>query len=98
MFGKFVGEIAVCGIRLKLGKYVPYSGQEHTANSDNRFLVPAARFYSAITFPKFGVVFGFDKRVCDLYKDRLEKRSGTGYSCGFDLLCAAVVARTTAAP
>ena len=37
-----VYKIAPCGVRFLLGEYVPDSGQEHTTDGDNGFLVTAA--------------------------------------------------------
>ena len=70
MLGQFIGKITLWGVRLKLGKYVPNSGKEHTANGDDGFFVSASSFDSAVTFPKFGVLFGIYQGVGDLYKNR----------------------------
>lgn len=59
MLGQFVGKITLWGVRLKLGKYVPDSGQEHTANGDDRFFVSASSFDSAVAFPKSGCFLEF---------------------------------------
>ena len=55
MFCNLILKITVRRIRHKLGEYVPDSGQEHTANSNNSFSVPAASLKPAVSFFKFGV-------------------------------------------
>ena len=54
MFCNLILKITVRRIRLKLGEYVPDSGQEHTANSNNSFSVSEASLKPAVSFFKFG--------------------------------------------
>ena len=55
MFCNLIFKITVWRISLKLGEYVPDSGQEHTANGKNSFSVPAVNLMPAVSFFKFGV-------------------------------------------
>ena len=54
---------AIGRIRDAFCQYVPDSGQEHTANGDDGFLVTAAGFDSAVTFTKFRWSFDLIKAL-----------------------------------
>ena len=85
MFLCFVSKVTFRGIRFELGENVPDSGQEHTADSDDSFFVSAAGFYSAIAFPKFGMIVGFNKGVGDLNKDGFQIRTRLRNSRSFNV-------------
>ena len=86
------------GVRLELGEYVPDSGQEHTADSDNGFFVTTTSFDSAVTVFAFGVFVGFDDSVGHLNQKGFEVSTDAGDAGGFALAAALVVARATASP
>ena len=75
MLGQFVGKITLWGARLKLGEYVPDSGQEHTSHGNNCFFMSAESFDSAVTFPKFVMLFGIYQGIGDLYKKWFQKNT-----------------------
>ena len=56
-------------IRFQVCEYVPDSGQEHMADGDDGFLVPATCFYATVTFRKYRMFFGFDQSICILYQN-----------------------------
>ena len=70
MICQLIFQIACGRIGLQLGEYVPDSGQEHTADSDNRFFVTTASLDSAIAFFAFRVLVRLDYSVSDLYQQR----------------------------
>ena len=65
-----VGKIAFGGVGFQLGEYVPDSGQDHTADSDNGFLVTTASLEPAVALFAFGVLVGFDDSVRYLNQER----------------------------
>ena len=77
---------------------MPDSGQEHTADGDDGFLVPAACFYAAVTARKFRMFPGFDQSICNLYQNWFKIRTGTGNPSGFGLGTALVITWTTSSP
>ena len=78
MLRDFVGGITLCRIRLQFGQDVPDSGQEHSAHSDDLFLVPVTSLDSAVAFLAFGIFVGFDDGVGDLNQQRFQVATGTG--------------------
>lgn len=61
VFGKLISKITFSGIRFAFGEYIPDSGQEHTAYSNNSFFMPTASLYPAIAFFEFRMFFGFQQ-------------------------------------
>ena len=98
MFSKLACEISGRRIRLKLGKDVPYSGQEHPADSDDGLFVTTTSLEPAIAFLAFRVFVGLDDSVCDLNEDGLEIRASPGDAGRFHFAVALVIARAAARP
>ena len=98
MFSDLLSEKAVWRIRLELGEDVPDSGQEHSADGDDGFLVAAASLQTAVAFLELRVLFRVDDSVGDLNEERLEEGPGTGDAGRFDLEAALVIAGTAAGP
>ena len=82
----------------QLGKYVPDSGQEHTADGDDGFLVTTADLNPAITLFAFRVLIRYDDSICDLDQEWLEECASTRNPGRFTLATTLVVAGTTASP
>ena len=53
-------------VRFQLGEYVPDSGQEHTANSDNGLFVATAGLDSAVSFFAFRAFVRHNHSIGDL--------------------------------
>ena len=58
-----ISKIAFGRIGFQLGQYVPDSGQEHTADSNDGFLVTTAGLGSTITFLAFKVLVGCNDSI-----------------------------------
>lgn len=72
-------EIAVSGVREQLRQYIPDSGQEHTANGDDRLLVATPSLEPAVAFLAFRVLVGLNDSVGNLNEKGLEE--GDEQSC-----------------
>ncbi len=77
---------------------MPDSGQEHTADSDDGFLVTTACFYAAVAIGDFGMLFRFDQSICNLYQNWFNIGTSTGDPSRFDLTITLIIARTTSGP
>ena len=77
---------------------MPDSGQEHTADSDDGFLVAAACFYAAISAGYLGMLFRLDQSICNLYQNWFNIGTSTGNPGRFDLTIALVIAGAASGP
>ena len=89
---------AIGRIRHVFSEHVPDSGQEHAANGNDGFLVTAAGFDSAVTFTKFGVIFGLNHGIGNLNQKRFQTSTGFGDTSRLDVTAALVIARAAAGP
>ena len=85
-------------VRLKLTQYIPDSGQEHLADSDDSLLMSLVRFAPVIPLFKFRVLFGFDKSIDNSDKKRFQITADAGEPPGFYFLIALAITRTAASP
>ena len=74
------------------------SGKEHSANSNNRFLVPATLFEQKIAVLNFRMLSRLANGESALHKQRLEESARTGDTSGFLLACALIVLRNKTCP
>ena len=77
---------------------MPDSGQGHTADGDNGFLVSATCFYAAVTVRKFRTFLGFDQSICNLHQNWFKVGTRTENSSGIDSETALVIAGTVSRP
>ena len=98
LIDRTVSQIALRGVRFELREYVPYSGEDHTANSDNGFLVTATSLYSTVTFLEFRVFVGFNNSVSELNQERFEINTSARDTSRLRFSTAFVIARTAASP
>ena len=75
-------KIAFICIRLKICQYVPDSGQEHTADGDDGFLVTTVGFDTAITICDLRMFLRFDQSICNMHQNWFK----IGTSTGVDLI------------
>ena len=71
---------------------MPDSGQEHTADGDDGFFMPAMGFDTAITICDLRMFLRFDQSICNMQQNWLKIRTSTGNPSGFDLGIALIVA------
>ena len=93
-----VGKIAFGGVGFQLREYVPDSGQEHTADGNDGFLVTTTSLEPAIALFAFSVLVGFDDSIRHLNQERFEVSPGTRDAGKFAFAAALVVARTATRP
>ena len=98
LIGLSVIKIAFGRVGFQLGKYVPDSGQEHTADGDDGFLVTTPGFDPAVAFLALRVLVGFDDSVCHLNQEGFEVSTGARDTGGFAFAATLVVARTATRP
>ena len=98
MLGQLILRIAFCRIRLQLGDEIPDSGQEHTAHSNDCFLVSTASLDPAIPVSACWVFVGFDDGVCGLNQKRLQTAACAGDVCRLHFLATLNVSRAADRP
>ena len=85
MLRQLILQISGSRIGFQLGKNVPDSGQEHTANSNNGLFVSAASLDSALSFFAFRIFVRLNHSIGDLNQERFQVDTSTGNACGLDL-------------
>ena len=98
MVCRAVNKKALWGVGHELGEYVPDSGQKHTANGNNGFLVTTMGFDSAIAILEFRVLVRFDESIYHLNEERLDVGTGARDTSRFHLAATLVVSGTAASP
>ena len=85
-------------VRLQLTQYVPDSGQEHTANGDEGFLVTTTSFDPTIAFSELRMLFGTKQSICDLNQKWFQIATGAGDPSGFHFAGALIIAGAASGP
>ena len=108
-YGLFHGYLALSGrlvrlsIKLSIVRFVflqnvVNGSQEHSGDSDNRFLVSAPLFDSIVAVSDFGVSFAADSAKRALNKQRFDVNPCAGNAGSFYLAGAIIVLRSKACP
>ena len=77
---------------------MPDSGQDHTTDCNDGFLMTTSCFYTSITGGKFRIFLRFDQSICNLHQNWFKIRTSTGNPCGFDFMIALIITWTTSGP
>ena len=91
-------EIKLRIVWLILFENVVDGSEQHSCDSDNRFLMPPAFFQREITVLDFGVLAALTNSKRTLYQQRLDICPGSADSGGFLLSGALVVLRRKSSP
>lgn len=73
---------------------MPDSGQDHTADSNDDFLVVTACFDTLIAGGKFRMRLRFDQSICNLRQNWVKIGTSTENPDGFDFAVAFIIAGT----
>ena len=77
---------------------MPDSGQEHTLDGDDGFLVTTVGFDTAVTFCNLRMFLRFDQSICNLHQNWFKIGTSTGNPSGLDLEIALIVTGITSCP
>ena len=96
--GRLRDSKAIRGIGFAFAEHVPDSGQEHSANGDDGFLVSAVSLDAAVADAELGVILGFNDSVSNLDKNRLQIGARPGDAGRLDSFIALVISGAATRP
>ena len=77
---------------------MPDSGQDHTTDSNDGFLVTTACFDMLVARGEFRMLPGFDQSICNLHQNWFKIRTSTENPGGFDFAFAFIITGTASCP